>query len=150
LKTQEFKESGLLESHLMGFTNREEQQQIREMVDGDEALADYVSDLEAGMRSYFNRDSVNPPHATREIVELRTAKKHKHSYQTPPAANHTQILDVEVNDTHIKVHKLWRPAFIAVFILSKIFLIAGLYFYFKSLSQADELNKLKTQVEQTK
>jgi hypothetical protein len=42
------------------------------------------------------------------------------------------------------VHKLWRPAFIAVFILSKIFLIAGLYFYFKSVSPQEELQKIKT------
>ena len=134
----------------MGFTDREEQRQIREMVEGDDELEGYVADLEAGMRRYFDHDSVNPPEAAREIVQLRTGKKEKHTYQTPPASNHTQYLDVEVNDTHIKVHKFWRPAFIAVFILSKIFLIAGLYFYFKSASQAEELNKLKTQVQQIK
>ncbi|WP_353717698.1 hypothetical protein [Dyadobacter sp. 676] len=46
----------------------------------------------------------------------------------------------------MKVHKLWRPAFIAVFILSKIFLIAGLYFYFKSVAQQEELEKIKTEM----
>jgi hypothetical protein len=151
LKTQEFIESGILESHLMGFTNKEEQEQVRQMMQADDRLAAYVEDLESNMKAYFERDSVMPPRDTREVIQLRNdrSSKQKHNLRdTVP--NSTPYLDIEVNDTHMKVHKLWRPAFVAVFILSKIFLIAGLYYYFKSASQAEELQRLKMQVEQTK
>jgi hypothetical protein len=150
LKTQEFKESGILEAHLLGLTNREEQKQVREMVESDRALEEYVAELEAGINSYFSKESVDPPEAVREVVKLRSVRDKKEQQDFSTKQNERQYLDVEVNDTHIKVHKNWRPLFIAVFILSKIFLIAGLYYYFKSASQEEELQKLKTQIEQTK
>lgn len=122
------------------------------MLQADHTLADYVVDLEENMRGYFSRESVSPPGAVREIIQFRSLrdKKEKHVF-TDQNPDNTKYLDVEVNDTHIKVHRNWRPAFVAVFILSKIFLIAGLYYYFKSASQAEELQKLKAQqIEQVK
>ncbi|CAG5071059.1 hypothetical protein DYBT9623_03326 [Dyadobacter sp. CECT 9623] len=151
MKTQEFIESGILEAHLLGLTDKEEQEKVREMVSADPALEEYTVVLEAGINTYFERESVNPPEAVREVVRLRStrAKKEKHEFTNEHTSR--QYLDVEVNDTHMKVHKFWRPAFIAVFVLSKIFLIAGLYYYFKSVSQQEELQRLKAQqIEQVK
>ncbi|KAA0991451.1 hypothetical protein [Dyadobacter aurulentus] len=145
MKTQEFIESGILEAHLLGLTDKKEQEQVREIVSSDQALEEYTVRLEAGINRYFQKGSVNPPEAVREVVKLRTARDRKEKHQFTNEDNSRRYLDVEVNDTHIKVHKFWRPAFIAVFILSKIFLIAGLYYYFKSASQKEELQKLKMQ-----
>ena len=58
-----------------------------------------------------------------------------------------KYLEVEVSDTHLRVHKYWRPAFIAVFVLSKIFLATALYFYFKSDSLNKENLKLQQEIE---
>ncbi|TLU99607.1 hypothetical protein FEN17_20790 [Dyadobacter luticola] len=134
----------------MGFTNREEQEQVRQMMLVDRELETYVADLEADMRGYFAEDAVMPPAVVRELIELRSQREKKEKHQFDDKTSDSQYLNVEVNDTHIKVHKNWRPAFIAVFILSKIFLIAGLYFYFKSVSQQEELQRLKTQIEHIK
>lgn len=121
------------------------------MVESDQMLEEYVVELEAGINQYFEKESVAPPEAVREVVRLRSTRDKKARQEFSNAENpDRQYLDVEVNDTHIKVHKFWRPAFIAVFILSKIFLIAGLYYYFKTVSQEEELQRLKLQVEQTK
>jgi hypothetical protein len=153
LKTQEFIESGILESHLLGFATNEEKEQVRQMMLKDRELADYVLGLESDIRRYFQDESVSPPTAVREIIELRSfrERKEKQEFKSTDKNSKTPYLDIEVSDTHIKVHKFWRPAFIAVFILSKLFLIAGLYYYFKSASQAEELQRLKTQqLEQTK
>ncbi|MCE6990446.1 hypothetical protein [Dyadobacter sp. CY323] len=153
MKTQEFIESGILESHLLGFATNEEQEQVKQMMSADRELADYVLNLESDIRSYFVHESVTPPTAVREIIQLRNLRerKEKHAFKSADQDIKAPYLDIEVNDTHMKVHKFWRPAFIAVFVLSKIFLIAGLYYYFKSASQAEELQKLKAQqVEQLK
>ena len=153
MKTQEFIESGILESHLLGFATNEEQEKVREMMLADRELAEYVLNLESDVRSYFLNESVTPPSAVRDIIQLRNLRerKEKHEFKSANQNTNAPYLDIEVNDTHIKVHKFWRPAFIAVFVLSKIFLIAGLYYYFKSASQADELQRLKAQqVEQIK
>jgi hypothetical protein len=151
LNIQDFIASGILESHLLGLTDEKEKEQVRQMMLADPSLEYYATELESDMREYFNRTSVPPPAGAREIVALRAFRdqKAKHEFNANQSPKN-QYLDVEVNDTHIKVHKFWRLAFIAVFILSKIFLIAGLYFYFKSASQQEELNKLKTQTEQVK
>ncbi|NIJ53514.1 hypothetical protein [Dyadobacter arcticus] len=147
MKTQDFIESGILESQLLGLTSKEEKEQVRLMMLADRSLENYVIDLEADIRKYFTSESVSPPTAVRELIELKSFKE-KHNFNSDNRTGRTQYLDVEVNDTHIKVHKFWRPAFIAVFVLSKIFLIAGLYYYFKSASQQEELLRLKTQIEQ--
>lgn len=134
----------------MGLTNEQEQEQVAEMMLADQELSEYVNELEEDIKQYFSAGSVRPPQAVRELILLRSIRDRKgRNHQDAAETVQTkQYLEVEVNDTHMKVHKLWRPAFIAVFILSKIFLIAGLYFYFKSVSQQEELQKIKTEMQQ--
>lgn len=148
MSKQEFIESGILESHLLGLANEEEQQVVAEMMLSDSEMSEYVNDLEQDIKRYFAQGSVPPPEAVREIILLRSIREKKGpSNNAGETADVKQYLEVEVNDTHMKVHKLWRPAFIAVFILSKIFLIAGLYFYFKSVAQQEEIEKIKTEMQ---
>ena len=136
----------------MGLANAEEREQVAEMMLADRELSEYVAGLEEDIKRYFAGGAVQPPDAVREIILLRSIreKKGRSNHDNAEPAKPNQYLEVEVNDTHIKVHKFWRPAFIAVFILSKIFLIAGLYFYFKSVSQEKELEKIKTEIQQRK
>ena len=149
MSKQEFIESGILESHLLGLANEDEQLVVAEMMLSDNEMSEYVNDLEQDIKRYFAQGSVPPPEAVREIILLRSIREKKgpSSNNAAEKADVKQYLDVEVNDTHMKVHKLWRPAFIAVFILSKIFLIAGLYFYFKSVAQQEEIEKIKTEMQ---
>ena len=153
MEAQEFIESGILEAHLLGLTNKEEQQLVKQMIEENHELADYLVDIETDMTRYFDGSAVLPPNGLREIIHLRSResqRKEKHNFRQKAAEEDRKYLDIEVNDTHIKVHKFWRPAFIAVFILSKIFLIAGLYYYFKAINQEQEIQKLKTEIHQVK
>ncbi|QRR01961.1 hypothetical protein [Dyadobacter sandarakinus] len=154
MSTQDLIKSGLVESFLLGFASKEEQELVRERALTDSQFNDYLADIESNVRAYFNGKSVIPPAPLREVIALRSPQKNagkpKHEFQSAdagPLNGNARYHEIEVNDTHIKVHKYWRPAFIAVFILSKIFLIAGLYFYFKSQHVQDELNRLKAQTE---
>jgi hypothetical protein len=156
LETQNFIESGILEAHLLGLTNDEEKELVKQMVEGHQEVKDHLVDIEADMTRYFNGSSIIPPPGMREIIHLRSTqenfRKEKHTFRNKSADedNNTKFLDIEVDDTHIKVHKNWRPAFIAIFILSKIFLIAGIYYYFKTVNQEQEIQKLKTEIHQVK
>jgi hypothetical protein len=147
LNTQDFIQSGILESYALGLANKDEQAQVQQLAEGDHRISSQLMDVEDGIRRYFDNESVTPPSEVREIIQLRADKKQKHTFDKTVRNDSKQFLEVEVNDTHIKVHKFWRPAFIAVFILSKIFLIAGLYLYFKSASQQEELVRLKQEIQ---
>jgi len=156
LGTQDLIESGILEAHILGLANQEEQELVKQMVDENQELADYLVDIETDIMRHFNGSAVLPPSKLREIIHLRSREsqqKGKHNFNnknTQDNRNSTKYLDVEVNDTHIKVHKFWRPAFVAVFILSKIFLITGLYYYFKTVNQDQQIEKLKIEMQQIK
>jgi len=156
LNNQEIIESGILESYLLGLGKDHEQEQTKQIVLADHTLREYMEVLENNIREYFDQKSVNPPSQLREVVQLRTLKsetrKEKHVFGKAEAQNRQSgaYHDIEVNDTHIKIHKYWRAAFIIVFILSKIFLIAGLYYFFKSASLENENAKLRAQSEQVR
>lgn len=155
METQDFIESGILEAHLLGLTNEGEKELVKQMVEDNQEIREYLVDIESDITRYFNGSAVTPPSALREIIHLRSNqenfRKEKHTFKKKAEEDqNTRFLDVEVNDTHIKVHKFWRPAFIAVFILSKIFLIAGLYYYFKAVNQEEQIQKLKTEIQQVK
>lgn len=153
MNNQDFIASGILESYLLGFATEEEQHEINQRILSSSAFSDYVVDFEKNVQGYFLQNAVPPPPAIRELIQLRTTrtdieKAGKHTYYNIPKSEEKkeEYLNIEVNDTYIKVHKWWRPAFIAVFVLSKIFLIAGLYYYFKSASQEKEIEKLRTEI----
>ncbi len=153
MNTTEIKESGIFEAYLLGISSKEEQEYVKKIVAEDERLEKYLIDMETDVHKYFLQTAIPPPVEIRDIILLRNPdteiQKKKHVFsnaRTDEFSTKDTYLDIEVNDTYIKVHKYWRPAFIAVFILSKIFLIAGLYYYFKSSSMEQEIVKLRTEI----
>jgi len=154
LDTKDFIKSGILESYALGFSTEEEKEYIKQMILEDEEVSNYVINLESNIKGYFAKNLVPPPPEIRDIIHLRSTKtdiqKEKHVFNQPSkekAEKQNEYLEIEVNDTYIKVHKYWRPAFIAIFILSKIFLIAGLYYYFKTASLEQEMIRLRTEMQ---
>ena len=141
-----FIESGILEAFVLGMANEEEKRAVIRFAETNEASSDYLLDLELHIRGFLDDNKVTPPLEARDVLALRSKEFRQQKTKTTftnNASNNKKYLDVEVSDSYIKVHKNWRPAFIAVFILSKIFLILGLYYYFKSASLETELAKLK-------
>lgn len=157
MENREFIESGYLESYVLGLATEVEKELVSKKLLEDQNISTYLVDLETDIRKYFDGTSVLPPSEVREIIHLRNLKtdikKEKHVFNNASrndGKKNNEYLDIEVNDTYIKVHKYWRPAFIAVFVLSKVFLIAGLYYYFKTTSLEQEILRLKTTIQQVK
>jgi hypothetical protein len=160
LKTYQYLKTGILEAYLLGITTEKEREEVQQLLTTDASILAELNELEADMESYFLRNAVPPPPGIREAIELQISnteirkwrepsQKHADPAWNEPQSNEHSYVKVEVDDTHIRVHKLWRPAFIAVFVLSKIFLILGLYYYFKSDSQSQEITRLKAEIQKT-
>ncbi|GAB2516628.1 hypothetical protein [Spirosoma aerophilum] len=160
MKTYQYLKSGILEAYLLGSTTEEEKEEVEKLLATDADVLAELNELEAGLEEYLLQNAVPPPPGVREAIALRLSETEITKWKEPaysepdPEPNQSRsressYVDVEVDNTHIRVHKNWRPAFIAVFILSKIFLILGLYYYFKSASQEQEIMRLKAQFPQT-
>ncbi|RRB02107.1 hypothetical protein [Larkinella rosea] len=153
---QQYIASGVLEAYLLGIASEEEQHEVQQMKVLYPEISSAIDDLEVVIESYCLENSVPPPTGTWELIEARTVrrdiKKREKSNDdgktAEPQPEKPDYLEVAFSDTYIRVHKYWRIAFVAVFILSKIFLIAGLYYYFKADSQNQEIERLKTVIQQ--
>lgn len=160
MKTYNYLKDGILEAYLLGLTTEKEKEEVEQLLAADTDVLAELNELETDMEEYFLRNAVPPPPSIREAVSLRISETEikkweeptrtkTHQQSTEFRSNEQSYVDIEVDNTHIRVHKYWRPAFIAVFVLSKIFLILGLYYYFKASSQAEEIVRLKAATQQT-
>lgn len=156
--THQFITSGMLEAYLLGLTTDEEKGTVEQLIASNSDLAIHLAQLDAELETHFLHQSVPPPPAIRDVIELRVSEQRvqkrepqAYTYFDPQTAHNgtaakPHYVDVEVDNTHIRVHKNWRPAFIAVFVLSKVLLAASLYYYFKADSQAQEIVRLKAEI----
>ncbi|GAB3253586.1 hypothetical protein GCM10027347_13450 [Larkinella harenae] len=148
--------SGVLESYLLGLSSEEEEQEVQQMKILYPEVSSALDDLEIVIEQYCLDSAVPPPPGTWDLIQARTTgkdllkrdKKDKNHTKKEAKNDKSDYLEVEVSDSFIRVHKLWRIAFFVVFVLSKIFLIAGLYYYFKSDSQNQEIERLKMEIQQ--
>lgn len=154
MKTHQYLTSGILESYLLGLVSDTEKEELERVLTTDPDVLAELQELEIALKQHLLQNAVPPPPAVKDAIlkqiagEMDIKKRESEAYTftqepaqpEPPKPNY---VDVEVSDTHIRVHKHWRTAFIAVFILSKLFLILGLYYYFKSNSLEQEVLRLK-------
>ena len=141
-----------------GLTSMAERDELDEWLAEDPTIVADSQDIEAGLERFLQQNAVPPPPNISSAIwqrigdtEIQKHEPQQQRYYAPPTPNPARsgYVDVEVSDTHIRVHKNWRAAFIAIFILAKIFLIASVYYYFKADSQAQEINRLNSAVQQT-
>lgn len=139
---------------------QDEKNELERVLATDPDVLAELTELEIQMEDYFLVNAVPPPPGIKAAIEQRINKtdiqkrepgEHSRFNRTIPEPESAKpgYVNVEFSDTHIRVHKNWRTAFVAIFILSKIFLTLGLYFYFKSNSQEQEITRLKTTIQQT-
>jgi hypothetical protein len=153
LNTQEYIESGKLEAYLIGITSDEDTREVETMVTAFPEISIALSKLEGDISTHFMTNAITPPPVLKEKLATdnrqQAIKKWDFNQQRSQAEQSPKenYIAVEFDDTYLKVHKYWRPAFIGVFILSKILLATAIYFYFKADSVAQENKRLKEQIE---
>ena len=154
MKNYQYLTDGLLESYTLGTLSPVNRREAAQLIANDPDLAPDLEELELEMEHYFRQQAVPPPPAIKTALQQRlivsdiqkwTETHEPHAQQPPkPEPNRSPYVDVEVSNTHLRVHKNWRTALILIFVLSKIFLAFGLYQYFKANSLEQEIERLKT------
>lgn len=158
MKNYQYLKNGIIEAHVLGLFADQEKEEVSQLLATDEDLLDHLDELELEMEEYFLSHAVPPPPGIREKIELRISQTEVKKWVQPDETEHNwkstettskepQYVNVEFDDTHMRVHKHWKTAFIAIFVLSKVFLILGLYFYFKADSLQQEVTRLKAEVQ---
>lgn len=156
-KSHQYLEEGFLEAYLTGLISEQERTDMKHYLAENFDVQNELSEMETDMEQFFMRHAVPPPPGLRDAVlnrineteiqqwkpDFEEFSQSRKSAKSP--GRDDQYVNIEVDNTHIQVHKNWRPAFIAVFVLSKIFLISGLYYYFKADSMERELIQLRQQ-----
>ncbi len=146
--------SGIVESYALGLASPDEAAQFERLLLSHLELREALSDFEGRLEFFAFQHEVPPPPGIREKIEERirelpavkptykwkggSDEKHK-----DPASEYIPIRDISPD---IRVHKHWRPAFIVLFILSKIFLILFLYYYFQNRYAQKEILLLERQI----
>jgi hypothetical protein len=157
---QHYIESGVLEAHVLGSLPDNEEQELIKMKQQYPAVNRALAELEEDMEVVAMQMAIPPPPAlwariedeinalveTREaeVVPFRPRKKNTDRKDKPEQ----QYIEVEAQSEYIKVHRLWRWAFAAVFVLGKIFLATAIYFYIENRHNQKEVNELKARVNQ--
>jgi cell division protein FtsL len=156
LDINQYINSGVLEAYLLGLASEEEQHDVQQMKALYPEVSSALHELEVVIESYCLENSVPPPPGTWELIQARIPgtdirkreQEDTNKKEPEPKTTKSDYVEVEVSDSFIRIHKYWRLAFVVVFLLSKIFLIAGLYYYFKADSQQQEIERLKTTIQQ--
>ncbi|WP_166693420.1 hypothetical protein [Fibrivirga algicola] len=152
MKNYQYLTDGLLESYMLGTLSDDDRAQAETLIATDPEIALQLEEIEVGMEQYFLQHAVPPPPTIKAALQQRLVGNEIQKWEEPvptqemprPQPASSPYVDVEVGDpTHMRVHKNWRAAFIAVFILGKVFLAFGLYQYFKANSLEQEIERLK-------
>lgn len=157
-------ESGVLESYVLGSVSPEEERQLLRLKKQYPEIADALHQIETDFEHVARNMAMIPPPGMLTRIEdeinavieteeaLPPSKPHKTNYRKYQHDHDsgTQFIEVETSSNQMRIHKVWRWVFTAVFILGKVFLIAAIYFYLENRQAQEQIKELKTELHQYK
>lgn len=153
--------SGILESYVMGIATEEEVEQVLQYKKHYPEVNVALQQIELDLENFALKNGIEPPVGTLEKIENRiseiqlrqkkiqqpfTFEEAEQRYSEPK----NPYIEVESTSSHMRIHKAWRWAFAAVFVLGKIFLGFAIYYYLENRQMTEQLNELKTELKQIK
>ena len=156
MNTQAYIQSGILEAYIIGIASDEDVKEVEAMQATYPEISLALNNLQTDIIQYFHTSAITPPPTLRNDLLFEKPQNDIKKWDFTQQGTNFQgkkqdskdgYVEVEFDNTHIKVHKYWRPAFIGVFVLSKIFLALALYYYFKSDSLQQENLRLKQELQ---
>ncbi|WP_184545696.1 hypothetical protein [Mucilaginibacter sp. FT3.2] len=166
MKIEDYIESGILETFVMGAASDDEVKQLLYMKASypqvDEALQQLEKDME---RIAMNMAIAPPPNTWNKIEQeindiilrdktepqkFSPKREHEEFNGNKAYNNQHQYIEVEAESSHMKIHKNWKWVFAAIFVLGKIFLGCAIYFYLENRQAQQQLQELKTELKQVK
>ena len=163
MEINEYIESGILEAYVLGSASERETRELLNLrtqyAEVDVALLELELDLERIAQNM----AITPPPVTwskiedsiNEIARSSTNKlkitEPAETYQPDEnKSGRSQFIEVEGASSHMRIHKLWRWVFAAVFVLGKVFLGFAIYFYLENRQMNVQLQELRSEIQQIK
>ena len=159
---EEYIESGILESFVLGAASEAETRELLYFKDKYPQIQMALQELELDMEHIAQQMAIAPPpHAwdriedrineitvapERDIIRFKEYDSRSNDDYDRRRENYIEVAESE--STHIRVHKNWKWAFAAVFVLGKIFLACAIYFYLENRQAQERIQELKTELRQ--
>lgn len=151
--------SGILEAYVMGTASPDEEHEVLYLKHKYPQVKDALSQLENDLENMAKTMAIPPPPGAWGKIEAqiddlivrekgatdRFTQKERPNYARPD--NEPDYIEVEAESNYIKVNKIWKWVFAAVFILSKVFLICAIYFYLENRQAQKQLQELKLEIQ---
>ena len=162
MKIQEYIDSGILETFVLGAASEEEVKQLLYMKTKYPEVNEALLQLEQDMEKLAADMAIAPPPGTWYKIEQEIDAIIHHQENTPQLfkngnshksrtrKGNDEYIEVEGESSHMRLHKAWRWVFAAVFILGKIFLGFAIYFYLENKHTQEQIQELKTEIRQLK
>ncbi|MVN93133.1 hypothetical protein [Mucilaginibacter aquatilis] len=162
-RIHDYIESGILEAFVTGATSANEEREVLQMKKQFPEVEQALNELEIDMEKLAMRMASPPPpqlwdRIESEINGLTVTSKHLPQHpgdesQRSSQHNHkpdSGFIEVEGSSTHMRIHKVWRWVFAAVFILGKVFLGFAIYYYLENRQAKENIQELKLEIRQLK
>lgn len=155
-------ESGVLESYVLGSASPDETRQLLRLKKQHPEIANALFEVETQLEVMAQNMGVTPPPGMLIRIEneinglietgkhLPPARQRPTDYRRPESEPCPQFIDVEATTDHMRIHKAWRWVFAGIFILSKLFLIAAIYYYLENRQAQEQIQELKIELKQYK
>lgn len=161
MNIKEYIDSGILEAYVLGAVTEAEEQEVLVLKKQYPEVRNALHELELDIEHIAGQMAIQPPpgawdkinnniHGLIHVPEVETDRYReqpkKEQQQSPPASN-TQYIEVEAIGNQMRIHKVWRWVFAAVFVLGKIFLACAIYFYLENRQAQRQIDDLKQQLQ---
>ena len=154
LNIQQYIASGIIETYVMGLASAEEASQLERLLPFYPELKAALSDFSFQLELFAIQHEEPPPPGIFQKIQDRVRELPAVRGPEPSDGRRTGrgdpgYIHVKENSTHIRVHKYWRIAFIAIFILSKLLLAAVIYYFIQFRHTEREMQSFKDQQTKT-
>jgi hypothetical protein len=162
---QQYINSGILEAYVTGSASEQEVTELLYMKANYPEVNIALQELEKDMELIAQQMAITPPERTWDKIsdtidelilrqttspEQFTDRRDTNHKDAAKPDTGPQYIEVEAESNHMKVHKTWKWVFIAVFVLSKIFLACAIYFYLENRQAQQQLKEIKIELQQLK
>lgn len=148
-------QSGIVEAYAIGLITPADKHEFEQLLNVYPELQWELERVSHRIESVARKGAVPPPPGARqkiaEAIEGLPVLRHTTQQKTTPLIGNGDRtpgpIEASVTSDHISVHKLMKPAFIIIFILSKIFLALLIFYMVKFYRAQSELQDVKHQID---
>lgn len=145
MNIQEYIDSGVVEAYVLGLLTEREERELCRLLGTQPLLQEALWSVEDQIERMAYENRVSPPLTVWAEIESRLFDAAPKIIPAPRKSD--DEVKVIFSDGQIRVHRYWRPAFIAIFILSKILLILAIFYYLSYRKNQQQIEFLQRQIQ---